>query len=160
MRRITQIKIQLRVCANCAISTTIYCTDGRNGIVSDGQPRHPELCHGFVKSGYCFQVSDSEKVTTSSKKKTVTTFSRDQKSRLWPTVATVSCFLFLINRFLIVNYILPLPPPLAIWGWENTLQFTQASFLTRDRTHCSFWYCNQYCLLVFLYMFFSMYSGK
>ncbi len=36
----------------------------------------------FVKSGYCFQVSDSEKVTTSSKKKTVTTFSRDQKSRL------------------------------------------------------------------------------
>jgi hypothetical protein len=37
----------------------------------------------FVKSGYCFQVSDSEKVTTSSKKKTVTTFSRDQKSRLW-----------------------------------------------------------------------------
>jgi hypothetical protein len=36
----------------------------------------------FVKSGYCFQVSDLEKVTTSSKKKTVTTFSRDQKSRL------------------------------------------------------------------------------
>jgi hypothetical protein len=36
----------------------------------------------FVKRGYCFQVSDSEKVTTSSKKKMVTTFSRDQKSRL------------------------------------------------------------------------------
>jgi hypothetical protein len=36
----------------------------------------------FVKSGYCFQVSDSEKVTTYSKKKTVTTFSQDQKSRL------------------------------------------------------------------------------
>jgi hypothetical protein len=37
----------------------------------------------FVKSGYCFQVFDSEKVTTSSKKKTVTTFSRVQKSCLW-----------------------------------------------------------------------------
>jgi hypothetical protein len=41
----------------------------------------------FVKSGYCLQVSDSEKVTTSSKKKTVTTFSQDQKSRLWPLVS-------------------------------------------------------------------------
>ncbi len=40
------------------------------------------LSSRFVKSGYCFQVSDSEKVTTSSKKKTVTTFSRDQKSCL------------------------------------------------------------------------------
>jgi hypothetical protein len=43
----------------------------------------------FVKSGYCFQVSDSGKVTTSSKKKTVTTFSRDQKSRLWRQLCDV-----------------------------------------------------------------------